>query len=333
MELLFLLVGIALIIFVFVDALWTTLWVDSGAGPLTARLTTSMWKAYRRLVGKRNDRRLSLFGPFILLFSLSVWIALLWGGWVLVFASGDAALVHSTDRTPADWSDRFYFVGYMIFTAGNGDFVPRGDGWQITSAFTNATGMILVTLSITYLLSVVSAVVSKRAFASQVSGLGSSAVEFVASGWNGRDLRGLDLPLSGMASSLSVLAQQYEAYPVLQYYHGAKAGRSPIVALVVLDEALTLMRFGVAEDVRPNPAVLQSARAAVAGVLETMPNAFIKEAPAEPEPPSLEELARSGIPVAATSEFRACLADLTQRRKSLLGLLLNDGWVWADVQT
>jgi hypothetical protein len=328
----FLLSGIALIAIVFIDALWTTLWVDGGAGPLTSRLTNWMWRGHRSLVGKRNDRRLSLFGPFILLFSLLVWVALLWCGWALIFASHDLALLHSREQTPADWSDRFYFVGYMIFTAGNGDFTPSGDGWQITSSLTNATGMILVTLSITYLLSVVSAVVSKRAFASQVTGLGSSAVDFIANGWNGHDLRGLDLPLSGMVSSLSVLAQQYEAYPVLQYYHGAKTGKSPIVALVVLDEALTLMRFGVAQQVRPTSAVLHSARAAVASLLETMPNAFIKDAPDVPHEPALAKLDEIGIPTAAPSEFQACLSALSHRRKSLLGLLLNDGWVWEDVE-
>jgi len=329
----FLLLGTAILVLVFLDALWTTLWVDSGAGPLTARLTTWSWTGYRRLVGKRNDRRLSLFGPFILILSLTVWVALLWIGWALVFAGDERALIHAQDRTPADRSDRLYFVGYMIFTSGNGDFVPEGDGWQIAAALANATGMILITLSITYLLSVVSAVVSKRAFASQVTGLGSCAEAFVRSGWNGRDLRALDLPLGGIASSLAVLAQQYEAYPVLQYYHGAKAGRSPIVAVAVLDEALTLMRYGVAEAARPNPAVLQSARAAVASLLETMPNAFIEDSPSAPPPPPLEKLAQDGLPVASADEFAAHLATLSQRRRSLLGLLLNDGWVWSDIET
>lgn len=332
MNYLLLALGIGLIVFIFIDAFWTTLWVDSGAGPLSSRLTTWLWKGYRRSVGKRNDRRLSLFGPFVLMLTLFVWIAVLWCGWVFVFAGGDEALLHSSERTTADWSARFYFVGYMMFTAGNGDYVPNGDGWEVAAALTNATGMILVTLAITYLLSVVSAVVAKRAFASQVLGLGSSPSEFVERGWNGRDFHSLDLPLNDIASKLPVLAQQYEAYPILQYYHAAKRERSPIVAVAVLDEALTILCYGVSEKVRPNAAVLHSIRSAIASLLETMPSAFIKEAPDPPPAPETRRISDKNIPIMASSEFESKVAELSGRRKDLLGLVCNDGWTWEDTE-
>lgn len=327
---LFLIAGIALIVLVFVDALWTTLWVDGGGGPVAGRLSTYAWRGTRALVARKRHRRLSLFGPLVIFSTLVLWILLLWVGWVLVFAGGADALVHAHKGTLAGWSDRIYFVGYMLFSAGNGDFGPNGAGWQIAAALTNATGMVLVTLALTYLISTVSAVVMKRGFASQVMGLGIAAETLVENGWNGRDFRSLDLPLAGMAATLSDLAQRYQAYPILQYYHAARVAKSPILAVATLDDALSILTFAVPQDLRPSPAVLKSARSAVESFLETMPSAFISEAGEAPAPPDIGGLRDKGLPVLSDETFRAGLATVAQRRRRLLGLVRNDGWSWDE---
>ena len=214
----------------------------------------------------------------------------------------------------------------MMFTAGNGDFTPNGDAWQLAAALTNATGMLLATLAITYLLSVVSTVVQKRGFASQVTGLGKSAAEIVESGWNGQDLRALDLPISGLSSELAQLTERYLAYPVLQYYHAAKPEKSPVVAAALLDDALTLMRFGVPAENRPRPAVIRSARSTVRSFLDTLPSGFIDPAPNIPKAPDISALRAAGIPTVSDDEFAATVDDLSHRRRMLLGLVRNDGW-------
>ena len=330
MNTVYLILGIALVLLTVVDSLWTTLWVDGSAGPISSRLTTAIWRVFLNLIGRDRHQALSLAGPFTLFTIIITWVIGLWAGWVFTFAGGERALLQAHTEIPADWTGRFYFVGYMMFTAGNGDFGPNGDSWQVAAALTNFSGMLIVTLAITYLLSVVSAVVNKRAFGSQVAGLGQSAEDFLSSGWNGKDFSALDLPLSGLSADLTVLSQQYLAYPILQYYHAAQASASPILGLVVLDEALTLLRYGVAEEARPNPAILQSARATVAAFLETMPSAFIKEAPEAPSAPSLQKLRERGIPTVDDAEFYAALENLKERRRKLLGLLRNDGWDWVD---
>ena len=328
----YLFLGIALLLLAVVDALWTTLWVDGGGGPLTSRSSTWLWRGQLRLIGRSHDRLLSLFGPFVLVLGLLIWIALLWAGWVFVFAAEEHSLQHSVDKTPADWAGRIYFVGYMMFTAGNGDYKPLGDGWQVLAAATNASGMVLVTLAITYLISVVGAVVAKRAFASQIAGLGGSPEKLVSGGWNGRDFHSLDIPLNSIASSLTALSQQYDAYPILQYYHAANKERSPILAIAKLDEALTVLRYGVPEDVRPNPAVLHSARSSVSSFLETMNDAFIKKAPEAPQPADLSKLAKEGIPTVDAAQFASDVQEIEDRRKKLLGIVRNDGWAWSDVE-
>ncbi len=218
MNVLCVLIGAALVILVFLDALSTTLWIDNSAGPVSSRVAAWCWRRAQSWCGERH-RALSVVGPFLLSIIVFLWITMLWLGWTLIFSGDERSIMHASTSTPADWPARFYCVGYLLFTAGLGDYVPNGDAWQIMAVLTNLTGLLLATLSITYVLSIISAVVQKRAFASQVSGLGRTAEEIVESGWNGRDLHDLDLPLSAIGSQLTQVSEQYRTYPLLQYYH------------------------------------------------------------------------------------------------------------------
>jgi len=218
-----------------------------------------------------------------------------------------------------------------MFTVGNGDFKPADGLWQLVSSAVAATGIILVTLSVTYLLSVLSAVAAKRAFASQIHGLGGSADEFVLSGWNGRDLHGLDRQLNDLSSQLSRLTEQYLAYPVLQYYHAAGVRKSPVKAVAILDDALTLMSLGVDEAARPNGADLTSARSAVTSFMDdTLEAAAIAPAPDPPPHPRLQTLAGRGIPTVDEARYLQQTTALDDRRRTLLGLVHGDGWNWSD---
>lgn len=331
LETVWLVLGIVLLLVVFVDALWTTLWVDGGGGFLTARLTTWAWRGVMAVVGRRHHRALSLFGPTVLVSVVVLWGLLLWGGWVLVFSGEPASLLeNSPEKTPADWTGRIWFVAFSISTMGNGDYKPDGGAWQIVASLTTLSGFFLATMAISYLLSVLGAVVAKRAFAGQIAGLGHTPTGFLENTWDGESFRALDLPLNSLSGMLGALTEQYLSYPILQYYHGARAAKSPAIGIVVLDEALTLLQYGVPEQNRPTVAVLHSARAGVAGYLETLQSAFINPADEVPPAPDLGRLRAAGIPTVGDAEFEAALEALKERRKKLHGLLLADGWQWPE---
>jgi len=187
----FLVAGIVILVGAIVDILWTTLWVDRGAGPISGRLTTVIWRGLR-IVTRDHNRALSLAGPIILTFTLAMWIGLIWIGWTLIFASESIAVVNSRTGGPADWWGRFYYVAYTMFTDGNGDYTPvyGGNVWEVASAFTTASGMAFVTLGVSYVLTVLGAVSDKRSFASTVTGLGDRSEALVRTGWTGEDFQG-----------------------------------------------------------------------------------------------------------------------------------------------
>jgi hypothetical protein len=322
-----LVLGVVILVVVVVDLLWTTLWVEGGAGPLTSRLMAAAWGAMRR-VGRRYPRVLTLAGPVILSLGLLTWIGLLWGGWTLVFAGSENAIFDTRDPGPVSWIERFYFVGYTLFTMGNGDFTPNDGVWQIATAITTASGMLLVTLVVSYVISVLGAVTQKRSFASNVSGLGQRGETIVRTAWNGEDFDGLELPLNTFTTEINELTTNHHAYPVLHYFYTDRREYAAVLSIVALDEALTLLCFGVQEEDRPSAAVLENARASIGNYLETLGSSFVHVADDTPPPPELEVLREADVPTVSEDAFARSLEESADRRRQLGGLIEADARDW-----
>ncbi|MEA1932423.1 MAG: potassium channel family protein [Euryarchaeota archaeon] len=320
-------IGIVVLGITVVDLLWTTLWVEGGAGPLTAWLMAGTWAGMRTTVG-HYPRVRSLSGPVILILTLSVWIVLLWAGWTLVFAGSASSLIDTVGRGPVSWIDRMYFVGYTLFTLGIGDIVPRDGRWQLATTMTTASGMLFVTLSVSYVLSVLDAVTQKRAFANGITGLGPQGSSIVRRGWTGEAFAGLELPLSASTAQLNRLVANHRAYPLLHYFHTTEAEHAPVVAIAILDDVLTLLRFGVADHDRPSEPITTNARASVDNYLELLRSAFIQPADRTPPPPDLDSLREAGIPTVSEEAFDGSLAEMADRRRALLGLVEDDLRQW-----
>lgn len=326
----YLALGLLLLIVTIVDQLWTALWVDGGAGPLSSVLTMGTWRGLKRLDGSRS-RLLGLSGPLVLMLTLVMWVGLLWAGWTFVFAGGGQdALRYTRAPRPVTWTGRIYFVAYTMFTMGNGDFTPGVGIWQIATAVTTASGMLFVTMSVSYVLSVLGAVSQKRSFATGVSGVGTRSEVFVETGWNeeDEDFHELDLRLDTLASELDTLTEQHQAYPILHYYHSEQAKKSSVISVAILDEALLLLRCGVPKKHRPNETLLSAARSSTRGYLQTLNEAYISPADEAPPSPDLDRLREVGIPTVSDDEFAEELDESEERRRKLLGMVQADAWEW-----
>lgn len=64
MSFIYYVLGICLTLFIIVDLVWTTLWVDGGAGPLSDRLTSVTWRAIKKV---NNKFLFNISGPLILI--------------------------------------------------------------------------------------------------------------------------------------------------------------------------------------------------------------------------------------------------------------------------
>lgn len=312
--------GFLLVLLVVVDVFRTVLWSGQGAGPLTGAVTSLGRRLLKRL--PRSGLVRSAVGPAALVVIVSVWASLLLVGFTLMFEGDPEAIRTSATNDPVDWSQRAYFVGYSLFTLGNGDLEPVTDGGRVLTVAIAATGLFLMTLSVTYLLPVVSASVASRSFASSAEALGGSAEEVVLGAWDGERIR-LDHELRSLADHLSTLAEQQLAYPVLHLFSSSDPSSSTPLAVARLDDVLTLLD-GVDQRVAPAAPPRRLLRAAIAAYVETYGANARKDAPTPPLP-GTGRLAAGGIPLLDPPAYALAVGRIDQHRARVRGLMQGVG--------
>lgn len=327
MSVLFYISGFMLVLLATIDLIWTTLWVDGGAGPLSKRLARGIWRLMKKISGG-NKHIFSAVGPLILILTIASWAILMWIGLTLFFAGDPQSIVQTTFEGPITWYERFYFTGFTLFTLGVGDYSPKPGFWQIVTAFNSGMGILLLTLGASYVISVVGAVVEKRDFARTVTGLGLHSTEIVKLAWNDKDLYQLDLILMNVSSKITKLCQQHQAYPLLHFYHSKNEEESSAVAVAILDETLSIIEWGVTDKKVYNAVLIQEARASIDSFLGTLASAFIEEADTNPKKPILNELIALGMPTVSQASFEESLKEAASRRRKLLGAVEADDHSW-----
>ncbi|WP_422123267.1 two pore domain potassium channel family protein [Planococcus sp. X10-3] len=321
--------GILLLLLGIIDFAWTTLWPDGGAGPVTKRVSLMFWIGIR-WVSRGNSFIISMGGPLILITTLLTWILLFWTGWTLLFAADPASLIDTNDSNPISWWERWYVSGYLLFTLGVGDYIMKEGIWQILAVLTAASGLVFITLGVTYILSVLDAVTQQRAFAESVRGIGDSVTEFISNSWNGRDFQDIDLLLNTFSSQLSTLTSMHNAYPILHYYHSSKRDEELSVSVATLDEALTVFKYGIQDGHGPNQLLVHEARSSIESFIKTLRNGYVSPAEFPPPVPDLDTMRELGLPVVSTEEFLTSMEGLRERRSALLGSLQDNGRNWPD---
>lgn len=321
--------GIILLIAGIVDFTWTTLWPDGGAGPVTKRISLLFWMAIRWLSGGKSII-ISLAGPIILIATIMTWILMFWTGWTLLFASDPDSLIDTNDNLPITWVERWYTIGYLLVTLGVGDYIMEEGLWQILAIFAAASGLVFITLGVTYVLSVLDAVTQKRAFASSVRGIGENVTEIVLNSWNGKNFNDIDLLLNSFSTQLSTLTAQHNAYPILHYYHSSKRNEESAVAVATLDEAMTIFKFGIQNGYGPNALLVQELRSTIDSFITTLRSGHITPSEIVPVVPDLDSLREQGLPVVETESFLRSLEELTERRKALLGSTRDTSRKWPE---
>lgn len=322
MRYLLIIAGVIIVGFTIVDLIWTSLWVDGGAGPLTDRMTNIAWKLLKK-ADRKIKNILNLSGPFLLIGTLATWMMLFWIGWTLIFA-GSEGILRTSGNEPVQWHDYLYYSAYVIFTLGNGEFYPIGAVWQIVTSLATGFGMMFLTLGTSYILSIIGAVIRKRAFASSVFGIGKSAEEIIINAWDGNDFYKMDLYLNDLSTELSILTYQHKAYPLLFYYHTSSRIQALSVAVPIIDDVLSFFDYGLTDEVKINMLLVRSLRSSIDEYLETLEKIFIEFEDRALYLPDINNISYAGIPTVEEGEFRKKMEEIEGRRQMLYGLMVAD---------
>jgi hypothetical protein len=329
------------------DALRTTIGAGGG-GPITNRLAHGLWHValrwHRRTQKQRSTageetgagrhRLLTRVGPTALIGVVSTWVLLLVAGYFLMFSADPSSVVSASTGAPVEGGKRLYFAGFTVSTLGMGDVVPKGPAARVLTAAASLSGFFVMTLTVTYAIPVVSAVVAKRRLAASIAGLGQTPAEILRGGWDGESLASLEQPLVNVASEIEMHTQRHLAYPVLHVFHTDEERTAIGPRVAALSEALRLIGH-LPEASRPPPASVRAARRAIDGFLGTLHASFVpaREQLDAPERPVAEPLRAAGL-LASDEEAgdeKETDGEQERRRHFLRALVEDGGWTWADV--
>lgn len=299
-----------------------------GAGPIGRVVPRAIWLALLAAGGRsRPHRFLPLAGPAVLLGVFGVWVALIWTAWALIFLACPGAVESSPGGVPADFGETVYFTGYVVTTLGTGDFVPRDDVWRMVSVVCALNGLLVISLSITYIFSVMQAVIGMRTLALRVHASGDAA-GLVSASWNGHDLSALQDWLRNMGEGLYDYSQRQQTYPIIDYFWSRGQRTDMASAAAIIADTVLLCRCAVSPAVRPSALVLDPVEDGLRIVAGTAESHGGGQDRAAPPPPGLIELAKDGIPVVEEDRYGACAAALDLPRAAIVRWLDRQRLEW-----
>ncbi|QDA36080.1 hypothetical protein E4191_18300 (plasmid) [Paracoccus liaowanqingii] len=160
-------VGIALVLVSFYDFLRTTISL-SGLGFISRTLASGLWRAgsgFSAILEQRTGLSLrGVLGPAILIVLAGAWVLMHLAGYVLILRGG-LSLEQTKTGDPATWLQTVAFAGSTLSTLGASTVRVTGEWWDVLSMIAAVNGMVLLTLSVSFLLNILQTTNSARTFA------------------------------------------------------------------------------------------------------------------------------------------------------------------------
>jgi hypothetical protein len=324
-------IGIIVLLVTAADLINTSLSVR-GAGFITKRLSKSIWSVLLTINKKMGRRKVLEIGGAVILVSILInWLLLIWISASLLFISQPDSLMNVETNSPTTVVNKIFYTGYTLSTLGLGDIEPEGNFWDILTAILSFTGLILISIAITYLIPVVSAEITKRKISVTINTIGGSVEEMLLNYWDGKDFKELERPFFPLIDSIILHAQNHKAYSVLHFFHSSDKREAFVLNIANLDELLTVLLHNIPEEQRPTYNVLIRLRKAISSYLITLPATYITPGKKTPPILLLTALENKGIKIISGEMVDLEYEKLRTRRRLLLSLIKDDGWEWTDL--
>lgn len=179
-----------------------------------------------------------------------------------------------------------YYIGYVLSSMGNGDYTPKSLGWEFYAGFISFTGVVFVSLGISFLLPVIEAVALKRQVSLRIFNIGTNPTEILKK-YHKERLPDLLSVIENLEESILKLAQYHLAYPVIHYFHSCNSIESLPLNIVKLDEILSIL-LANQNTTKQQEWQIERTRKALTYYFSTLQNSFIAPDDDEPERPSKE---------------------------------------------
>jgi hypothetical protein len=217
--------GIGLVILALVDVYLTVLYPRLDVGFLSIRLIRGGWWSFRTIASILPDKGAALLvhsGPVLTLLAIAVWVMLLVIGFgLIVWVELGTGIQASQGQTPTDFWTALYYSGYSLTTLGVGDLLPKTGFQRMLSFIQAGLGFSTFTLTITYLLSIYTALIHRNSLALSLhhqTANTADSIELLARIAAGDRVNDMHNDISSKAKDLMILLESQRSYPVLLYF-------------------------------------------------------------------------------------------------------------------
>ena len=292
--------GFVLLALIIFDIYATVLHSSARYGPVGESLNRSVWRLTRglafRLSRAHRHRLLNMVGPLLLPLLIVVYVVLLVLAFALVYYPHvPSGFTFSGGHAEPSWVDAVYFSGVTLTTVGYGDVVPRLTTLRFLALVESASGLIVISLAITYMLTVYAGLERKRAVAVSLyhqAGEGADVAGFIAHHFVEGRFYGLRDALRTVTRDLQGLHESHIDHPVIHYFHPTEVYKSTPRVLFLLLETCAVIRAALDReenaDLRNYPEV-RTLEAGVRHVLTQFVNSLDLERRGRPRRPTEQE--------------------------------------------
>ncbi|WP_377805904.1 two pore domain potassium channel family protein [Azospirillum sp. A29] len=238
--------GILLILIILLDIFLTVLYARLGTSLIAAGVGRLVWASFvkaSKLAGSRPGSRqgtvLSFCGPVILVLLVGVWALGLTLGAALIMHPELGTSIRATNGdTPTDFVTAMYAGGTSMAIVGASDFTPHSSIMRLLFLFNSLIGMSVMSLTLTYLMQVYTALQRRNVLAMNIhflSGCTGDAAELLARLGPEGQFSGGYTNLSELGVELTQAKEAHHFYPVLFYFRFSdpyhSVSRSTLVVL------------------------------------------------------------------------------------------------------
>lgn len=168
LNILFVLLGLLIWGWVMADFVMTTVSAQ-GQGRTSRWIAERLWDGALAVLRRWDGRRVrAVIGPIILTLIGGFWIFGTWAAWMLLF-SGTNSLQITTSNEPSDVLGTFVYTGSSLSTAGSSQIEVAGLLGGALTVLAAVNGMVVLTLTVSFILNLIQTIQSGRAFSLRVS--------------------------------------------------------------------------------------------------------------------------------------------------------------------
>jgi hypothetical protein len=287
--------GAALMVLALVDVFMTVLYARARGGIIAHTVSIAVWRGFRgvaRLSGRHAADVLSLCGPAVLVALVLAWaLALTVGAALILWPELGDGIRAGAGETPRDFFTALFAAGNSLSIVGAGDFQPHTTAMRALYLFNSVAGASVLSLTLTYLMQVYTALLRRNSFALTLhllSGESDDAAELICGLGPGGHFDTGATTLADLSSELARIKEAHHLYPVLFYFRFREPFYSVSAFTATSLDIASLLRSALDEDrhgvLKASGSLRQLERSAFL-LVQTLERTFLTDKPPGPQAP------------------------------------------------